>query len=208
MLLLTVKIKVWLEKKYLDKCLFVKDTTFSSRIIYPCVRFVARREKTVIGITGSNGKTSTKELLVYMLNNLNIGKVRGTEGNLNNHIGVPMSVLKLDEQDQIAVFEIGTNNFGEIKYLSEIIKPDASIITCIGQSHLESFGNEEAVYKEKIDLFYETLNQSILPKCCFFHSNDVHLSKFDKRSLFYIRRLIIGLEICDISNDSVKFSLR
>ena len=142
------------EKKYLDKCFFVKDTTvFIKELSTLALDSWRQAEKVVIGITGSNGKTSTKELLVYILNNLNIGKVRGTEGNLNNHIGVPMSVFKLNKSDEIAVFEIGTNNFGEIKYLSEIIKPDASIITCIGSLTLSPLETKKLFIKKKLTYF-------------------------------------------------------
>ena len=89
--------------------------------------------KKVVGITGSNGKTSTKELLLYLLEKATNKKIQGTAGNLNNQFGVPMTVLT-NAETEVVIFEIGTNNFGEIKYLSEIIKPDVSIITSIGQS--------------------------------------------------------------------------
>ena len=105
----------------------------------------------VIGITGSNGKTTTKEILASIL-----GKKRKTirnKGNFNNRIGLPLSVLNLQLDTEYAVFEMGTSLHGEIKILSDIITPDAGIITNIGCSHLETFGSPEGVFKEKRALF-------------------------------------------------------
>ena len=197
-----------IEEKYLNYCFFEKDTTiFLKSLSSLALSHWRSKDKIVIGITGSNGKTSTKELLVHMLKNLDVGKVRGTEGNLNNHIGVPMSVFKLEDSDKIAVFEVGTNNFGEIKYLSEIIKPDISIITSIGQSHLESFGNERAVFNEKIDLFYETIQSSNRLRCCFFHSQDEYLNDFRSKDRCFISGDISsGLVLSNISNELLDFS--
>lgn len=197
-----------IEEKYLENCFFEKDTTiFIKSLSSLALSRWRSKGKVVIGITGSNGKTSTKELLVHMLKNLDVGEVRGTEGNLNNHIGVPMSVFKLEDSDKVAVFEIGTNNFGEIRYLSEIIKPDIAVITSIGQSHLESFGNERAVFSEKIDLFYETIQNSDRLRCCFFHSHDEYLNDFEPKDRCFISDdTSSGLVLSNISNESLDFS--
>ena len=93
----------------------------------------------VIGITGSNGKTTTKELIATVLGMQY--NVSFTQGNLNNHIGVPLSLLKINNKTEIAVIEMGANHQGEIGELCSIADPDYGIITNIGHAHLEGFGD-------------------------------------------------------------------
>lgn len=111
------------------------------------------KETLTIGITGSNGKTTTKELLAGVLEELFPGEVLFTSGNLNNHLGVPMTLLRLEKNHSICILEMGTNHPGEIPFLCDLGDPDAGIITNIGQSHLEFFETEENVFKEKRSLF-------------------------------------------------------
>jgi len=105
----------------------------------------------VIGITGSNGKTSTKELINAVLSVKY--KVLATKGNLNNHIGVPLTLLELTENHEIAIIEMGANRFKDIEELCGIAKPTHGIITNIGKAHLEGFGNFEGVLKTKLELY-------------------------------------------------------
>jgi len=105
----------------------------------------------VIGITGSNGKTTTKELIASVLQQKY--RVLYTQGNLNNHIGVPLTLLKLTENDELAVIEMGANHQGEIKELVNIALPDYGLITNIGKAHLEGFGSFEGVIKTKGELY-------------------------------------------------------
>ena len=105
----------------------------------------------VIGITGSNGKTTTKELVNAVLSQRY--NTSFTYKNLNNHIGVPLSLLDIPEATDIAIIEMGSNHFGEIKTLVNIANPDFGIITSIGKAHLEFFKNIEGVTKEKATLF-------------------------------------------------------
>ena len=105
----------------------------------------------VLAITGSNGKTTTKELIQRVL--LKKFKSHATEGNLNNHIGVPLTLLSLTTDHQIAVIEMGANHPGEIAALSEIARPDYGIITNVGKAHLEGFGSFEGVVKAKTELY-------------------------------------------------------
>lgn len=105
----------------------------------------------VIGITGSNGKTTTKEMLVKILERKY--KVISTFKNFNNQIGVPLTLFSIKDETEKAVVELGTNHFGEIKYLSEIADPDIALITNIGNAHLEELRNRHGVYTEKISLF-------------------------------------------------------
>ncbi len=104
-----------------------------------------------IGITGSVGKTSTKEFISEVLSRKY--RVHKTAGNLNNEWGVPYTIFAMKESAQIAIIEMGTNHFGEIERLGRIVKPDMAVITNIGQSHLENFGTREGVFKEKTSMF-------------------------------------------------------
>lgn len=110
-----------------------------------------RSEIPVIGITGSNGKTTTKELVSTVLSSTY--STHFTKGNLNNHIGVPLTLLQINADHQFAVVEMGANHQGEIKYLSEIAKPDYGLITNCGKAHLEGFGGFEGVIQGKTELY-------------------------------------------------------
>ncbi|HNQ59300.1 MAG TPA: UDP-N-acetylmuramoyl-tripeptide--D-alanyl-D-alanine ligase [Bacteroidales bacterium] len=105
----------------------------------------------VIAITGSNGKTTTKELISSVLS----GKyrIKATSGNLNNHIGVPLTLLSIQADTEFAIIEMGANHLGEITFLCEIVQPDYGLITNIGKAHLEGFGNLEGVIRAKTELY-------------------------------------------------------
>lgn len=101
----------------------------------------------VLGITGSNGKTSTKDFATAVLGRR--FRVTKTEGNFNNHIGLPRTILEATSEDEVAVWELGMNHPGEIATLAQIATPDAAIITNIGRAHIEFMGSREAIAKEK-----------------------------------------------------------
>lgn len=105
----------------------------------------------VIAITGSNGKTTTKELIGAVLSSGYTTLI--TEGNLNNHIGVPLTLLNLNKSHEIAIIEMGANHQGEIAALSEITVPNFGLITNFGKAHLEGFGGFEGVIKGKSELY-------------------------------------------------------
>ena len=105
-----------------------------------------------LAITGSNGKTTTKELIACIL--ATSLKVHFTEGNLNNHIGVPLTLLAIPTDTEIAVIEMGANHIGEIEFLCGIAEPDYGLITNIGKAHLEGFGSFEGVIKAKTELYH------------------------------------------------------
>ena len=105
----------------------------------------------IIGITGSNGKTTTKELIHQVLNSHY--KTLATIGNLNNHIGVPLTLLAINKTHEIAIIEMGANRLHDIAELCEIAEPTHGIITNIGAAHLEGFGSFEGVLKTKLELF-------------------------------------------------------
>ena len=105
----------------------------------------------IIGITGSNGKTTTKELIHQVLNSYY--NTLATIGNLNNHIGVPLTLLAINKTHEIAIIEMGANRLHDIAELCEIAEPTHGIITNIGAAHLEGFGSFEGVLKTKLELF-------------------------------------------------------
>ena len=118
-----------------------------------CLAQAYRRRWTcpVLGMTGSNGKTTTKELIRDVLRETM--DVHATKGNLNNHIGVPLTLLNAPAQPDFVVVEMGANHQGEIDLLSRIAEPTHGYITNIGLAHLEGFGGEEGVYRGKKELF-------------------------------------------------------
>ncbi|WP_223703083.1 UDP-N-acetylmuramoyl-tripeptide--D-alanyl-D-alanine ligase [Sutcliffiella deserti] len=104
----------------------------------------------VIGITGSNGKTTTKDMMTSLLETT--FKVHKTAGNYNNHIGLPLTILSMTEDTEVAVLEMGMSGRGEIELLSHIAKPDAAIITNIGESHLQELGSRQGIAEAKLEI--------------------------------------------------------
>ena len=105
----------------------------------------------VVGITGTNGKTTTKELIAHVL--MKKYRVLYTQGNLNNHIGVPLTLLRLKPEHEVAVIEMGANHPGEIHELVQLAEPDCGLITNVGKAHLEGFGSFEGVIRTKGELY-------------------------------------------------------
>ena len=130
----------------------------------------------VIGITGSNGKTTTKELIHRVLSTTY--KTYATEGNLNNHIGVPLSVLSIKPEVEMAVIEMGANHVGEIAQLCKIALPSHGLITNIGHAHIEGFGGIEGVIRGKSELYQHLLDHHGV---VFINSEDPILSNMAKR---------------------------
>jgi UDP-N-acetylmuramoyl-tripeptide--D-alanyl-D-alanine ligase len=132
-----------------DRCILVPD-------VLTALQDLARHHRNqlnipVIGLTGSNGKTTTKELIKAVLSQKY--QTFATKGNLNNHIGVPLSILSLTPKTEIAVIEIGANHQKEIEFLCDIAQPTHGLITNIGMAHLDGFGGFEGVKKGKAELF-------------------------------------------------------
>ncbi|MEW6196082.1 MAG: UDP-N-acetylmuramoyl-tripeptide--D-alanyl-D-alanine ligase [Bacteroidota bacterium] len=140
----------------------------------------------VISVTGSNGKTTTKEIVSTLLSEK--FEVIKTEANNNNHIGVPLTILSADEKCEVLILEQGTNHFGEIEYSANISLPDIALITNIGDSHLEFLKNREGVYKEK----------SALLDLCEIHGGKVFLNLDDpvlrKASKNYWNKITYGFK--------------
>ena len=127
----------------------------------------------IIGITGSNGKTTTKELISEVLKKKY--RIISTIGNLNNHIGVPLTLLRIKSDTEIAIVEMGANHLNEIKFLTELINPDFGLITNFGKAHLEGFGSIEGVIKGKSELFDFLINNN---KKAFINNDDPVQNQF------------------------------
>ncbi len=128
-----------------ERCIYTKDTLLA-------LQQLAKRHREsfkipLIAITGSNGKTTTKELCAVVLSQRY--KVLHTEGNFNNHLGMPLTLLRLNDEHEIAVVEIGINHPGEMAPLADIARPTHALITGIGKAHLEGFGSLEGTLREK-----------------------------------------------------------
>jgi len=104
----------------------------------------------IVAITGSNGKTTTKDIVTSILETK--FKVHKTQGNFNNELGVPLTILAAPEDSDILVLEMGADNFGQLDFLSKLVKPDYTIITNIGESHIEFFGSRAGIAKAKFEI--------------------------------------------------------
>jgi UDP-N-acetylmuramoyl-tripeptide--D-alanyl-D-alanine ligase len=122
--------------------------------------YKSRPGRRVIGITGSNGKTTHKEMLSHLMSAVNSHNVLATTGNLNNHIGVPLTILKINPEHDYAIIEMGMNHSGEIKVLCDVALPNSGIITNIGTAHIEYLGSIEDIFIEKKTLFDEVKKNS------------------------------------------------
>ncbi|MEP2023878.1 MAG: UDP-N-acetylmuramoyl-tripeptide--D-alanyl-D-alanine ligase [Reichenbachiella sp.] len=129
-----------------------------------------------LGITGSNGKTSTKELVARVLGSDR--KTQYTKGNLNNHIGVPLTLLSIAEDTEFAIIEMGANHVGEIASLCEMAKPTHGLITNIGTAHIGEFGGQEAIIRAKSELFDYLRKTDGIP---FINLEDRILQNMSKR---------------------------
>lgn len=140
-----------------DQYIFVHDTLLALQLMANYHRQM--QQIPVIGITGTNGKTTTKELIAAILEKKY--KVHYTKGNFNNHIGVPLTLLGIRADDEIAVIEMGASHPGEIRDLARIAQPDYVLITNIGKAHIEGFGSFENILKTKMELYdYIKLNRA------------------------------------------------
>lgn len=136
-------------------------------------------QKFSICITGSNGKTTLKEMCFHLFDKIYPGKVTKTKGNFNNHIGLPLTILDVEDHHKFSIIEIGTNHFGEIETLVNIAKPEIGTITNIGDSHLEFLENRDGVFKEKSTLYRFIENLDSENKLFFINTFDDYLKKLD-----------------------------
>lgn len=151
--------------------------------------------KPIIALTGSNGKTTTKELINAVLSKKYI--TTATKGNLNNHIGVPLTLLSLTEETEIGIIEMGANHQKEIEFLCKIAQPDHGYITNFGKAHLEGFGGVEGVIKGKSEMYDYLISAN---KHIFVNANDpIQVEKTRNKKIF-----TFGSQIED-TNVSINF---
>ncbi|MFD1203663.1 UDP-N-acetylmuramoyl-tripeptide--D-alanyl-D-alanine ligase [Sporosarcina contaminans] len=128
--------------------IFVDDAEKALQQIAKSYRYLL--DCKIIGVTGSNGKTSTKDLIAGVLSPH--FKVKKTEGNFNNELGLPLTLLSLEEDTEVAVLEMGMSGFGEISFLSEMAEPHFAVITNIGEAHMQDLGSREGIAKAKFEI--------------------------------------------------------
>ncbi len=161
----------------------------------------ARREWAgdVVGVTGSAGKTTTKDVIAEMLSEgFNTSK---TEGNLNNHVGLPLSLLRIDEQARVAVLEMGMNHAGEIRALAEIARPNVGVVTNVGAAHMESFDSVEGIAAAKRELIEALLREGT----AVLNKDDARVAAF--ASVHSGRVVTFGeSEGADVRAEDVRFS--
>ncbi|RAJ10211.1 UDP-N-acetylmuramoyl-tripeptide--D-alanyl-D-alanine ligase [Arenibacter echinorum] len=148
-----------------DKTILVKNVLTTLQNLSQFHRNFCKAK--VIGLTGSNGKTTTKELITAVLSRKY--KTIATKGNLNNHIGVPLTLLSITPDTEMAIVEMGANHLKEIEFLCKLAGPDFGYITNFGKAHLEGFGSEAGVIKGKSEL-YDFLTSH--DKSVFFNADD------------------------------------
>tara|TARA_B110000090_G_scaffold151676_1_gene166422 strand:+ start:479 stop:1765 length:1287 start_codon:yes stop_codon:yes gene_type:complete len=153
------------EEKISKNTILVNDTKKSLADISSL--FLMKFKPFVIGITGSNGKTTTKELIKSILDsNYGTNKILATQANYNNDIGLPLTIFNLNSEHSHIVIEMGMNHPKEISYLANIAPPNFAVITNIGEAHIENFKNREAIANEKKDILrnLKAEGTAILPK--------------------------------------------
>lgn len=177
-------------------CIVVEDTFAALKQIAKFYR--ESLDIKVVGITGSVGKTSTKEFIASVLaQKYNVLK---TEGNFNNEVGLPLTVLKIRGEHEVAVLEMGISDFGEMTRLSEIAQPDVCVITNIGQCHLEQLGDRDGVLKAKTEVFANLKENGT---ACLFADDDklAGISEVNgKKPVFYGMQKSADIYATDVLN--------
>lgn len=157
----------------------------------------------IIAIAGSNGKTTIKELLHRVLSHQY--KTFSTQGNLNNHLGVPLSLLSIDTSYEMAILEIGANHLEETRFLAELIEPDYGLVTNCGKDHLGEYGSIENIIKANKEL-YDVLKENNKP--AFVCTNDsllVEISEGLSNRIFYGKNALVQAKV--LSRPFLKFEL-
>ncbi|MEW9122301.1 MAG: UDP-N-acetylmuramoyl-tripeptide--D-alanyl-D-alanine ligase, partial [Thermotaleaceae bacterium] len=141
----------------------------------------------IVAVTGSTGKTSTKDMIYSVL--MQRYCVMKSEGNFNNHIGLPLSIFNLKKEHEVAIFEMGMSSLGEIDTLAEIARPNISVITNIGLSHIEHLGSQENILKAKMEITNYLQKEDLL----ILNGDDVYL-KTIKEQKDSFKKYLVGLE--------------
>jgi UDP-N-acetylmuramoyl-tripeptide--D-alanyl-D-alanine ligase len=141
----------------------VQDTSSALELLAKAARM--RAEATIIGVTGSVGKTGVKEAIFAALDRSSRGKAHRSVKSYNNHVGVPLSLARMPARSRFGVFEMGMNQAGEIAALAAQVRPNVAVITTIAPAHIENLGSEEAIARAKAEIFegLETGGVAIIP---------------------------------------------
>ncbi|MBN1467304.1 MAG: UDP-N-acetylmuramoyl-tripeptide--D-alanyl-D-alanine ligase [Fusobacteriaceae bacterium] len=188
------------DKKYKDiKDVIVVEDTVSFMQKW-AKKYLELLDIFVVGITGSNGKTSTKDVVFDYLSLFKNGKK--TEGNYNNHIGLPFTVLNISEKDEFVVLEMGMSGFGEIDLLSDIAKPNIGIITNIGDSHLEFMKTRENIFKAKSEIVSHTKEAMIV------NGDDVFLKTLDAIKIGFNEDNDYVIKVLESNSEHIEFQIK
>jgi UDP-N-acetylmuramoyl-tripeptide--D-alanyl-D-alanine ligase len=182
--------------------ILVQDTTVALGLLGAAVK--AKVAPKTVAITGSSGKTTVKEMVAAILSRR--GKVMATKGNFNNDIGVPLTLLRLEQDDEFAVIELGANHLGEIAYTTNLVKPDVATIVNAAAAHLEGFGSLLGVARAKSEIFKGLSDKglAILNADSQFYAfwqgklrtDKVQTFSTDKKADFTAEDVILGLDGC------------
>jgi UDP-N-acetylmuramoyl-tripeptide--D-alanyl-D-alanine ligase len=182
--------------------ILVQDTTLALGLLGAAVK--AKVAPKTVAITGSSGKTTVKEMVAAILSRR--GKVLATKGNFNNEIGVPLTLLRLTQEDEFAVIELGANHLGEIAYTTNLVKPDVATIVNAAAAHLEGFGSLLGVARAKSEIFKGLSDKglAILNADSQFYAfwngklrtDNVHTFSTEKAADFTAEDVILGLDGC------------
>jgi UDP-N-acetylmuramoyl-tripeptide--D-alanyl-D-alanine ligase len=198
--------------KLYPEVLFV-ETTDSLKFIQELASLYSREwrnEKTdrkIIGVTGSNGKTTHKEMMFFLLNSLFPGQVLATKGNFNNHIGVPLTIFRLQEIHNIAIIEMGMNHPGEIKELCSIAYPEHGMITNVGPAHIEFMQTMENIFFEKSSLYHAVLDNSKGSGVFVVNADDAYLNRLQESTGFTTYGEVYGDVKIQIDGHRISFNI-
>lgn len=187
----------WKEKLRPDKRIVEVNDTLEVLWEFAKIKREMNKNLKVIGITGSVGKTTVKDLIYHFLKNLNKNVIKSKKS-YNNFIGVPLTLCEIEDKTEYLVCEIGTNKKGEIEKLTKLVKPDAGIIIKVGPAHLEFLKDLDGVFEEKISLFKNIEN----PRYLLFNENSYRAEKVKKmfKNVIYFN---IERENYNIKNDTI-----
>lgn len=188
--------------------IFVNDTLEALQILSKNYRD-SLKYITIVGITGSNGKTSTKDIMEGVVSTK--FKTQKTLGNLNNHIGVPLTILSFEEDTQVGIVEMGTDGFGQIELITKLANPDIAIITNIGASHLDLLENVENVARAKFEILAGLKKDGLF----IYNKDDETLAEVIKEYNIEEEILTFGkkdssdfkVELLEEGIDGIKFSI-
>lgn len=164
-------------------------------------------KRKIIGITGSNGKTTHKEMMSFILDRLYPEKILATQGNFNNHIGVPLTIFGINERHTIAVIEMGMNHMGEIAELTAIAHPEHGMITNVGLAHIEFMKSIENIYKEKKELYDSVLINSKGNGIFVVPADDLYLATLPKSPGLYTYGENVGDIVIKIESPQIEISI-